>query len=91
MSVNNCDFVGFEFLTAVVIKSSIFWDIMPYSSLKLRLTFNGLHGVISEKIKRFNCDFIFLTYLDITCLPHLNNFPFIYIYQYEISYVIVRP
>jgi hypothetical protein len=41
--------VVFEALTAVVIKSSIFWDIMPC----ILLTFNGLHGVISEKIELF--------------------------------------
>jgi hypothetical protein len=27
------NYVGFEVLTAVVIKSSIFWDIKPYSPL----------------------------------------------------------
>jgi hypothetical protein len=36
--------VGFEVLTSVVMKSSDFWDITPL------LTFNGLHGVITQKI-----------------------------------------
>jgi hypothetical protein len=52
----------FVVLTAVVMKSNIFWDIMPCSPLKVnrrfgetcsskhRLNFNGLHGVISQKI-----------------------------------------
>jgi hypothetical protein len=37
--------------------SSVFWDITPCSSLKFnqlyggKLTFNGLHGVISQKIE----------------------------------------
>jgi hypothetical protein len=29
--------VGFEVLTAVVMKNAIFWDITPYSALKLKL------------------------------------------------------
>jgi hypothetical protein len=31
--------IGFEFLTAVVIKSSIFWDITPCSPLKVNRRF----------------------------------------------------
>jgi hypothetical protein len=79
--------VGFEILTAVIMKNSVFWNITPCSPLKVnrrfggtcrlsiqclkiiqarnrrkrrwkastillkhRLTFNGLHGVISQKI-----------------------------------------
>jgi hypothetical protein len=38
-----------EVLTTVVMKSSIFWDIMPCSPL----TFNGLQGLISQKIELF--------------------------------------
>jgi hypothetical protein len=41
--------VGFEILTVVVMKSTVFWDITPC----IRLTFNGLHGVISQKIILF--------------------------------------
>jgi hypothetical protein len=43
-------------LTVMVMKSTILWDIMPYSNLKinpfqkLQLIFNELHGVISQKI-----------------------------------------
>jgi hypothetical protein len=37
----------FEVLTAEVIKSSVFWDITPSNP------FNGLHGVISQKIGLF--------------------------------------
>jgi hypothetical protein len=33
--------VGFEVLTAVVIKSSIFWDIAAYSPLKIYQRFGG--------------------------------------------------
>jgi hypothetical protein len=34
-------YVGFQVLTAVVMKSSIFWDIMPYSPLKVNRRFRG--------------------------------------------------
>jgi hypothetical protein len=42
-------FVRFEVLTAVVMKSSIFWDITPYNPLKVNCRFGGscrlyLHG-----------------------------------------------
>jgi hypothetical protein len=33
--------VGFEVLTAVVMKSPIFWDIMPCSLLKVNQYFRG--------------------------------------------------
>jgi hypothetical protein len=36
------EFVGLEVLTPVVIKSSIFWDIMPSSPLKVNRRFGGL-------------------------------------------------
>jgi hypothetical protein len=97
----NKEHVGFEVLTAVVIKSSVFWDMTQCSPLKVdrrfrgtcplhrqcwrvsqreisvkqatifasltlqpwrwrwqftpkrRLTFNGLHGVISQKVELF--------------------------------------
>jgi hypothetical protein len=87
--LNNLTEVGFEALTAVVMTSTIFWDITPciplsvnrrfggtyrlhlqgrknkfskkptaffwrYVPLKRRLTLSGLHGVISQKIIRFN-------------------------------------
>jgi hypothetical protein len=73
------EYIGFEIPTAVVMKSSIFWDITPRSPLKVnrrfggtypllsrwflarrilrhvpperRLTSNGPHGVISQKIE----------------------------------------
>jgi hypothetical protein len=69
--------VGFEVLTVVVMKSSIFWDITPYSAYHLpspwffachifpplrlrrcflptrRLTFSGLHGVITQEVELF--------------------------------------
>jgi hypothetical protein len=34
-------FVGFEVLTAVVRKSSIFWDVTPHSPLKVGCRFGG--------------------------------------------------
>jgi hypothetical protein len=74
-------YIGFEVLTAVVMKSSVFWDITAYSSLQINrcsasylflvwliirpwrrvrhvppkrpFTFNGLHGLISLKIRLF--------------------------------------
>jgi hypothetical protein len=33
--------VGFEVLTAVIMKSYIFWDMMSYSSLKVGQRFGG--------------------------------------------------
>jgi hypothetical protein len=35
--------VGFEVLTAVVMKSTIFWDIMPCSPLKVDQRFRGTY------------------------------------------------
>jgi hypothetical protein len=35
-------FVGFEVLTTVVRKVPIFWDIMPYSSLKIKSHFGRI-------------------------------------------------
>jgi hypothetical protein len=35
--------VGFEVLTAVVMKSSIFWDITPCSPLKVNRSFGGTY------------------------------------------------
>jgi hypothetical protein len=35
--------VGFEVLTAVVMKSSIFWDITPCSPLKVNQRFGGTY------------------------------------------------
>jgi hypothetical protein len=34
--------LGFEVVTAVVMKSSIFWDITPYSPLKVSHRFGGI-------------------------------------------------
>jgi hypothetical protein len=42
---------GSEVLIAVVVNSSIFWDITSCSPLKAKLIFNGLHGVISQNIE----------------------------------------
>jgi hypothetical protein len=41
--------VGFEVLTAVVTKSTIYWNITPCSPLNVK----GLHGVISQKTELF--------------------------------------
>jgi hypothetical protein len=35
-------------------KSSILWDVMPCSLLKVKLNFNTLHGVISQKMELHN-------------------------------------
>jgi hypothetical protein len=43
--INTDKFVGFEFLTAVVMKSSVFWDVMPCSSVKVNYVLEEhLHG-----------------------------------------------
>jgi hypothetical protein len=44
-------YVGFEVLTAVVMKSTIFWDITPCSPLKVTCCFGGtyrLHLQVEE-------------------------------------------
>jgi hypothetical protein len=42
-------FVGFEVLTVVVMKHTVFWVIMPYSPLKVNRRFGGvLQGRISR-------------------------------------------
>jgi hypothetical protein len=41
-------YVGFEVLTAVVMKSTIFWDITPCSYVTT--------GIISEKVVLFVCE-----------------------------------
>jgi vancomycin permeability regulator SanA len=51
----NCGYVGFNVLTAVVVKNTIFSDITPCSPLKVsqrffpkrRLTFNRIQGIKS--------------------------------------------
>jgi hypothetical protein len=60
---------GFEVLTAVVTKSSIFWNITPCSPRrrlvppKRPLALNELHGVVLQKISLFNTrvDFVYLS------------------------------
>jgi hypothetical protein len=37
--------VGFEVLTAVVMKSTIFWDVTPCSPLKVNRCFGGTYGL----------------------------------------------
>jgi hypothetical protein len=64
--VTTTPFVGFEVLTAVVMKSSIFWNVTPcwnFSDVsekqgqnippKHRSTFNWLYGVVSQKTELF--------------------------------------
>jgi hypothetical protein len=51
--------VGIEVFTAVVMKSTILWDITPSSLLKVKRrfggkTFNILHGGISQETILFN-------------------------------------
>jgi hypothetical protein len=41
-------YVGFLVLTAVVGKSSVFWNITPCSLWKVNRCFGGKHGVISS-------------------------------------------
>jgi hypothetical protein len=49
----NITFAGFEVLTAVIMKSTIFWNVTLCSPLKV----NGLHSVICQKIILFNITF----------------------------------
>jgi hypothetical protein len=62
-------YVGFEVLTAVIMKSSNCWDTKQCSLLKFnrrfgescRLsTFNGLHGVISQKTELLIDMYVFM-------------------------------
>jgi hypothetical protein len=39
--INKQTFIGFEVLTPVVMKSSIFWDTTPHSPLKVNRLFGG--------------------------------------------------
>jgi hypothetical protein len=41
--VNIYYFIGFEVLTAVIMKSTIFWDITPCSPLKVNRRFGGTY------------------------------------------------
>jgi hypothetical protein len=47
LNTSRCNSLGFEVLTAVVMKSCVFWDVTPYTPLKHRSTFNVLHGITS--------------------------------------------
>jgi hypothetical protein len=40
---NNPQFIGFEVLTAVVMKNTIFWDITPCSPLTVNRRFGGTY------------------------------------------------
>jgi hypothetical protein len=39
--------VGFEFLTVVVMKNSVFWDIMQYNQLKIRTLLTASFVLVS--------------------------------------------
>jgi hypothetical protein len=45
--------VGFEILTAVIMTSSVFWDIMPRSALKVNLRF-GRTGSLHLQDRRIS-------------------------------------
>jgi hypothetical protein len=51
--MKNCH-VGFEVLTAVIMKSTIFWDITPCSSLSVNRRFGGTYRLHlqGQKIRR---------------------------------------
>jgi hypothetical protein len=51
--------VGFEVLTAVVTKISVFWDITPWSQLKVSRPFGGLR--LSPAFTLVSCVAYFLT------------------------------
>jgi hypothetical protein len=42
-AVGTATLVGFEVVTAVVMKSTLFWDITPYSPLKVSHCFRGTY------------------------------------------------
>jgi hypothetical protein len=42
-AVNSSVDVGFEVLTAVVMKSTVFWDVTPYSPLEVNRCFGGTY------------------------------------------------
>jgi hypothetical protein len=44
-------FVGFDFLTSVVMKSTVLWDITLCIPFKIK----GLHGVLSQRIVLLFC------------------------------------
>lgn len=53
--------LGFEVLTVLVVKSSILWDVMPCTPVKVNQCFGGirlltptrLHDIMSQKIELF--------------------------------------
>jgi hypothetical protein len=49
--MNAGKYVGFEVLTAVIMRNSIFWDITPCSPLKVRPRFrkNGVGSTLRAK------------------------------------------
>jgi hypothetical protein len=50
-------FVGFEVLAAVVMKSTIFWDITPCSPLKVNRRFGGKSVDFQRTIRRYIPEF----------------------------------
>jgi hypothetical protein len=57
-------FVGFAVLMAVVMKSSVVWDLMPCSSLKsqpVTLSLKGLQDAISQTTEFFKEMFLHTT------------------------------
>jgi hypothetical protein len=47
------EFVGSEFLTAVVLKSTIFWDVTPCSPLKINRRFGGKYRSACHLLSRW--------------------------------------
>jgi hypothetical protein len=43
--------VGFDYLTAVVMKSSVFWDIKPYSLMIVNRRFGGTYRLQLQRRK----------------------------------------
>jgi hypothetical protein len=71
--------VGFEVLTAVVMKSSVFWDITPCSLLKVNELLGGTSpssGLNNKPIKKQQLD---------NCFTHVSCFAYSYTLKMEVT------
>jgi hypothetical protein len=59
-SVNRNIYVEFEVLTAVTMKSYIFWCVTPCSPIKVNSVSPRLHGILSQIIEFFKRNLFYL-------------------------------
>jgi hypothetical protein len=69
------DYVGFEVLTAVTMKNSIFWDITPHSPVKVDRRFGGtyclrLQGRRVSEARNQHKDLFAVCFILVSCLAY---------------------